>query len=97
MYYYFNFFKNFVEHFADSLDQGVNPFFPKGHYNYFKTKDGRYISIGNLEKKFQKNFIAELEKLDPDSKDKKYTIERVMDTISKFDRDELIKKVILFK
>lgn len=63
VYMFLNFMKFLVKDYAEDLDKGENQFFPRDHYNYVKTKDGKYISIGNLESKFQDSFIKGVEKL----------------------------------
>ena len=58
-----SFFTHFIKNFAEELDRGENPFFPQEHYNYFKTRDNKFVSVGNLEPKFQDNFKKVLKNL----------------------------------
>jgi hypothetical protein len=88
IYYYFNFFKELIKRYSNKLDIGINPFFPGEHYNYFKTKDDRFISIGNLEEKFQANFNKDLDKLNGISNEP-YTMSKVKKIIGNRNRDEL--------
>ena len=75
--------------YTDDLDKGINPLFPVEHYNYFKTKDNKYISVGNLETKFKNNFEKELDKLD----ESKHEPDRTHNYFLKHNRDELFVKV----
>lgn len=54
IYFHFTFFKNFINTMANELDKGES-LFSRDVYNYVKTKDGKFISMGNLENKFQEN------------------------------------------
>jgi crotonobetainyl-CoA:carnitine CoA-transferase CaiB-like acyl-CoA transferase len=54
VYFHLTFFKNFIKTMANELDKGES-IFSRDVYNYVKTKDGKYISMGNLENKFQEN------------------------------------------
>jgi hypothetical protein len=76
------------------LDEGVNPFFPPEHYNYFKTRDGKFVSIGNLEKKFQANLNEEFNGLEKTST--KYSKEKVEKVFSSLKREEAAKYVKIF-
>jgi hypothetical protein len=93
MYYYFNFFRELVNRYPSKMDRGENPFFPSQHYNYFKTKDGKFISVGNLEEKFQINFNKDLNKLSGNGSE--YSIEKVKDIVAKLDRDDLANFVTI--
>ncbi len=43
-------------------ESGYFPEFDKEHYNIFRTKDNNYFTLGNLEKKFRKDFTGNLPK-----------------------------------
>ena len=92
LYIYYNVYKNFILKNSDELDKGNIPLFPNEHYNYFKTKDNKHISVGNLESKFRKNFSNVLEKLD-DNISNEYNFDNVKNYFMKHNRDELFVKV----
>lgn len=76
--------------YTEELDKGINPLFPNENYNYFKTKDNKYITVGNLENKFKKNFEKVLDTVgEPKSED------RAHNYFLKHNRDELFVRVIL--
>jgi hypothetical protein len=62
IYFHFNFFRHLIKTQASQLDKGES-IFPRDHYNYVKTKDMKYMSIGNLEPKFQENTKKILESI----------------------------------
>lgn len=102
LYLYFSFYKIFIKNLAEILDRGEggNPLFSREHYNYIKTKDHKYISIGNLEHKFQenmknvvKNLVEKDEtKLAHDKKQFEYKLESVSQVFNNYTRDELSSK-----
>lgn len=107
IYFYFNFFKNFLKNYSEEMDKGES-IFPREHYNFIKTKDGKHISIGNLETRFQDNFKKEVEKINvndyversgvdfDEEVPKKFTydFDSVSKVFSHHNRDELFVKVI---
>jgi hypothetical protein len=105
IYFYLNFFQIFIKNLAEELDKGDNAFFPREHYNYFKTKDEKYFSIGNLEKKFQQNFINKTGEIIKSEENKasmtmtpqnfkdNYDYDTVKDLLIKYNRDDLTEKV----
>ena len=91
---------------AQELDKGES-IFSKDVYNYVKTKDGKHISMGNLEPKFQENMKGVLDKLpsgdtgvhlyeEDDIKKNGYDIDSISKIIANQNRDELFVKVFLF-
>lgn len=90
---------------VQGLDKG-EPIFPKDFYNYVKTNDRKYMSIGNLEPKFQENTKKIIENLrkrknvdtkqlyeDEDIRNKNYDIDSIQRVFENYDRDELFVKV----
>lgn len=76
---------------SDDLDKGINPLFQNDQYGYLKTKDNKFVSIGNLESKFKNNFNTVLNKLD-DSKTEN-NADRIHNYFLKHNRDELFVRV----
>jgi hypothetical protein len=109
LYFHFNFFKYFVNTMATELDKGES-IFSRDHYNYVKTKDGKYIAMGNLEPKFQDNMKSVLDTLgngnansndyrssydEEDPKKNHHDYDTISNTFSNHNRDELFVKVKL--
>lgn len=108
VYLYMGFYKTLIKKHADDLDRGDNIYFPKEHYNYFRTRDNKYISIGNLEPKFQENFKKTINKINQediksssnpneenyqDSSRFEYNIDNVSNVFQNHNRDEIFVKV----
>ena len=105
VYFHFNFFRFFILNMVEGLDKGES-IFPVDHYNYIKTNDRKYMSIGNLEQKFQENTNKIVEELcknkkndsnylyeDEVIKQSNYSIDSLQRIFEQYDRDELFKKV----
>jgi hypothetical protein len=75
--------------YTEDLDKGFNPLFPNEHYNYFKTKDNKFITVGNLETKFKNNFENVLDKLEQTKTEQ----DRTNNYFLKHNRDELFVRV----
>ena len=80
--------------------------FPRDYYNIVKTKDNKFVAMGNLEEKFQDNFkkvffkeIQKPEKFQSNCQEKLNTDDLSIDYISKellsHNRDDIFKMVIL--
>jgi hypothetical protein len=105
VYLHFNFFKVVAKNLSEILDKAENPIFPREHYNFLRTKDKKYISVGNLEPKFQKNFIKVFKQIDqPNSIDSKtqsnneekkfeYNYDTASELFEKHNRDEVFGKL----
>jgi hypothetical protein len=88
IYIYFTVYRDFIMKNTDDLDKGINQMFPAETYNYFKTKDNKHISVGNLETKFKKNFEKVLDSVDEPKSD-----DRTHNYFVKHNRDELFVRV----
>ncbi len=92
---------------TENLDKAES-IFPRAHYNYVKTKDGKFVSLGNLESKFQNNMKKITEKLSladfkevnileeddavPNNKKFLYDLDSLNKVFSTHNRDELFVK-----
>jgi hypothetical protein len=79
IYFHFNFFQHLIKTQAEQLDRG-EPIFSPDVYNYFKTKDMKYMSIGNLEPKFQESTKSILEALNNNNGNYKFVYEKDKNT-----------------
>lgn len=96
VYFHFNFFKIFIHSFKEKFDKGEH-MFPGNCYNYYKTKDNKFVSFGNLEKKFQKNFFNVIKIMDKEKRDNKnYNYRAIQDVLSNYTRKEIQDKVNKF-
>lgn len=105
IYFLYGFFRLIIKRNSELMDKGDNPFLPRDSYNYVKTKDYKYISMGNLEPKFLDSFQKGVEKIyNEDEKTHRhfhvkkdrtfeYNYETVSEVFANHNRDELFVKV----
>lgn len=53
-------FLNYTENIKTIEKKANHPIFIKQYYNFYKTKDNRYYSFGNIENKFKKDFAEKI-------------------------------------
>ncbi len=77
--------------------------FSRDVYGYVKTKDGKFVSIGNLENKFQENMKNILDKIQSDDgqkqheyeeeeNKKQYDLDSIQNIMANRNRDEIFVK-----
>jgi hypothetical protein len=102
IYFHFTFFKFFIKNMGHDLDKAES-IFSRDVYGYVKTKDGKFVSIGNLENKFQENMKNILDKIQSDDgqkqheyeeeeNKKQYDLDSIQNIMANRNRDEIFVK-----